>query len=457
VRPTAFRLALVVSAAAVPFALLAPGAVGHGTVNMLKQSAEHEKLTRGATQCAPKFKMADVPGRCFEDHSEDQLAGTSTEPPPKKLKVVSLKGPLIENLQTITSLKVGTVGAVGSPDIESFFEDTPHCTAGDFLAPPDLPAPATYPRKRADADEALLACHNLLVRHFRRGLDLSNRLVDSSGRIVAKEVELPCDPIDAPLAIRGFRRFTKEIDKWLDTHSHGVVPQAPLLAKLRKFVALSEHFYTGEHHQTAKCRVIGELGKMMHGMQDFYSHGNWADQADARRPLGLDNPPGLNQPGRAPLLDMLVDVPVITPGLVTACFGFLPGGCDGRIDHDDGLGKDLGVITVALRTVLPNLVTTAAPKTPRGMVGQNFNKAVIGAVNESFGAWKDFGNEVIKRYGTARGTQMICAITHDHPVRDCKVKVEEQIDTTVGEPVITGGGFTPSDGGSGTGSGGQPN
>jgi hypothetical protein len=40
-------------------------------------------------------------------------------------------------------------------------------------------------------------------------------------------------------------------------------------------------------------------------------------------------------------------------------------------------------------------------------------------------------------------------------VRDCKVKVEEQIDTTVGEPVITGGGLTPSDGGSGSGD--QPN
>lgn len=38
---------------------------------------------------------------------------------------------------------------------------------------------------------------------------------------------------------------------------------------------------------------------------------------------------------------------------------------------------------------------------------------------ESAGAWTDFGNELIARYGKLRGTQMICAITHDDPVTDC--------------------------------------
>ena len=50
----------------------------------------------------------------------------------------------------------------------------------------------------------------------------------------------------------------------------------------------------------------GVLGthRALHGTQDFYAHSNWADEADPTRPIGDDNPPGLNQPGPSAVLDL---------------------------------------------------------------------------------------------------------------------------------------------------------
>ena len=46
------------------------------------------------------------------------------------------------------------------------------------------------------------------------------------------------------------------------------------------------------------------LGRVLHGAQDFYAHSNWADTPDPTRPVGVDNPPGLNLPGPSPVLDL---------------------------------------------------------------------------------------------------------------------------------------------------------
>jgi hypothetical protein len=421
---------------------LAGAAHAHGTINGLGQSAEHEKLTRAATVCAPGFRTANVPGRCFEQASEDQLAGTSTTIAGQRIKLPArfqfIPTAVVANLLSLPTLKPGTVGAVGAPDVESFFEDTPHCTGGDYFNV------AGYPQTRAQADEALMRCHRALQRHFQFAIDYADQLVDRSGVINPAAVKLPCDPIDTQLALRGLSRYVREVER------RKLADYRLISRDLRTFISMTEYVYRADKQETAKCKVIGQIGRMMHGMQDFYSHGNWADQADPTKPLSVSNPPGLNQSGRAPLMDMLTDDPVIDPQLATACFDFPGSGdCTGRIDHDKDLGKDKGDISFTYAYPLPNKVTAGVGRTPRGAIGQNFAKAAIGAVNESTGAWTDLGTELIKRYGTTRGTQMICAITHDDPVRDCQL-LELNVTTTIGPLTITDGDPVPTGSSTGT-------
>lgn len=147
-------IALILAAIAALVALSGGHALAHGTLNLFGQSAEHEKLTRAATACAPGFKTADVPGRCFEPLSEDQLAGTSSNL--KTIRPIRIPAGVLKptavavDLPAIDPLVAGTIGAVGAPDIETFFFDTPHCTAGDYINI------AGYPQTRAEADAALM-------------------------------------------------------------------------------------------------------------------------------------------------------------------------------------------------------------------------------------------------------------------------------------------------------------
>jgi hypothetical protein len=138
--------------------------------------------------------------------------------------------------------------------------------------------------------------------------------------------------------------------------------------------------------------------------------------ADVPRCLSGDY---LAEPDDPPLMNLLTPTAVITPGLITSCFTFLLDQCEGRIDHDIGLGKDKGTITVTLTGKLPNTIQAGNAKDPRGKIDDNFQRAVVGAETESFDDWVDFSKQLIARYGQLRGTQMICAITHDDPVKDC--------------------------------------
>jgi hypothetical protein len=107
--------------------------------------------------------------------------------------------------------------------------------------------------------------------------------------------------------------------------------------------------------------------------------------------------------------------------LSTACFDVIDlGNCTGRIDHDRDLSKDKGSISYTLLPrKLPNEIETSDPQTPRGKLGTNFDNAVKAAVLQTTTAWTQFGEGLIHQYGSQRGIQMICALTHDDPVRDC--------------------------------------
>jgi hypothetical protein len=54
------------------------------------------------------------------------------------------------------------------------------------------------------------------------------------------------------------------------------------------------------------------------------------------------------------------------------------------------------------------------------MVGDNFAKAVAGAVEESRRQWRDLQSDLTSRYGAEEAALMTCALTHDHPVDDCR-------------------------------------
>jgi hypothetical protein len=68
----------------------------------------------------------------------------------------------------------------------------------------------------------------------------------------------------------------------------------------------------------AKCATLEAFGRVLHGAQDFYAHSNWADEADPDRPIGADNPPGLNRPGPAPVLDLRSETPPVVPSELTS-------------------------------------------------------------------------------------------------------------------------------------------
>ena len=141
-------------------------------------------------------------------------------------------------------------GAVGAPDSDELSDPAAHCDNADFLE-------GGYPRTRDQATASLVACVNHMRTRFAEGVEAAQGLLDDQGQVNPGAVNLqpPC-------------------------RSHR------------------------DSEDRAKCLAMEGLGRALHGTQDFYAHSNWADQADPTRPIGDDNPPGLNQPGPSAVLDL---------------------------------------------------------------------------------------------------------------------------------------------------------
>ncbi|HEY5846620.1 MAG TPA: hypothetical protein VIT42_07505 [Microlunatus sp.] len=256
-------------------------------------------------------------------------------------------------------------GGVGAPDSDELSDPTAHCDNADFLVE------ASYPRTRDLATAGLMDCVNHLRLRFDEGIDGAADLVDAQGRVMSAEVRL--DPRDCRL-VEGLE-------------------------------------------DRAKCTSLEGLGRVLHGAQDFYAHSNWADEADPTRPVGADNPPGLDLPGPSAMLDLRTDgTPTVPVDLSTGCYALkdqVPGvgECAGRVTHA-ALNKDNGLVD-------PTTGDVAEPTRPRGMVKENFAKAVAGAIAETQRQWRDFQSELSARYGQENGALMVCGLTHDDPVNDC--------------------------------------
>jgi hypothetical protein len=257
-----------------------------------------------------------------------------------------------------------TFGAVGSPDRTEVSDPTAHCDNADFLD-------GGYPQTRDAATAALRACVEHLRERFRMAVKNAGGLLDGDGRVAGAEVNLDVDC---------------QLDPTVD--------------------------------QRAKCVVLEDFGRALHGVQDFYAHSNWADEADAARPAGADNPPGLNRSAPSPVLDLRgTDTPAVPRDLTTGCYVLkdrIPGvgACDGRVTHA-ALNKDNGLVD-------PVTGSVTAPSTPRGMVRSNFAKAVAGAVAETGHQWQEFQRALATAYGTRKASLITCVLTHDNPLEDCR-------------------------------------
>jgi hypothetical protein len=254
-------------------------------------------------------------------------------------------------------------GAVGAPDLTEVSNPAAHCDDADFLA-------GDYPQTRAEATAQLLDCVDHLRRRFREAVDSAKGLLDTDGRISDAEVNL-------------------DTDCTLDAN----------------------------HEHRAKCKTLEGFGRALHGVQDFYSHSNWTDVADDTRPIGADNPPGLDLTAPAPVLDLRGSgTPPVPGNLTTGCFVLrdsVPGVgvCERRVTHA-ALNKDTGLID-------PATGAASDPTTPRGRVGSDFAKAVAAAIVETRHQWHEFRDALVSDYGIQQASLMTCALTRDDPADDC--------------------------------------
>ncbi len=329
---------------------LGPGrADAFGTVNgFFGQNGEHERITRAALAC-PAGTPSD--GSCFEPLSVTQLGG---EPG-------------------------GAFGAVGIPDFPPPSGAEAHCDDGDFLDPALYPRVARYPRTRADANAALMACRTELGSRFRQGRDAAPSLLDANDRIVAAQVDL----------------------------------------------SSSSCTFLGGISGRAKCEVFDGFGRSLHGVQDFYAHSNWSDDPVPAADVTVLNPPGMGRKVVSPFLDFrLTGPPSIPARLITGCFSVYEKGLsavDGcrsglrrtpRVRHNE-LNKDQG-------TIDPVTGAATAPTTIRGQAGSDFSNAVSLAIADTRRQWSDLRAEIVRLNGPKRGNLIICALTRDNPLRDCQ-------------------------------------
>ncbi|KAH7333298.1 hypothetical protein BKA65DRAFT_460002 [Rhexocercosporidium sp. MPI-PUGE-AT-0058] len=283
----------------------------------------------------------------------------------------------------------GTLGGVGSPDSLTPTPEGPeaHCDEADFI---DIPG---YPNSRAAASAELQKCATHLHGRFKQGIKFAERILDPTTKKIKKSMVDLRDNSD------GTRN---------DCQFAGTTP----------FPGLGR----------GKCQAIEGLGRALHGVQDFYSHSNWADHSRDGEAISDVNPPGLNFTSLVGFFDFTSDAPRSVAGipvnLTTGCFGGLtsdktPGvdRCAKRVTHHT-LNKDHALIDDNGVATLPTHVT-AGPSTPRSEFGSNLQLAVSIAVEDTRRQWTLFKENLRTEHGSEDGNTMICAITRDNPLKDC--------------------------------------
>ncbi|MFD7596267.1 hypothetical protein ACFV6D_24920 [Kitasatospora sp. NPDC059812] len=268
---------------------------------------------------------------------------------------------------SLTAMADGNSGAIVANDHGEYFGiGKLHCDNADYLDPR---YDSRYPRTREQANAEIIDCVEGSIDHVRRAVAAADRLVDANGRVIATQTSI------SPAC------------SWNDRPGR------------------------------AKCEVLEDLGRGWHQIEDFYAHSNWIDQAGPGA-IGVKNPPGLGRTdlpaffsiGRYSSMsraDWVKDATGHIPhDLATGCYpdrdhSGTVSNCTGRTTHDGVLNKD-------------------TKDSPRSVVAHNFDHAYDLAVKDIARQWKDFKDELQRRYpNNGRAQAMICAITHDHPDKTC--------------------------------------
>ncbi len=314
--------------------------------------------------------------------------------------------------------KKGILGGVGIPDNPAEILDHPeaHCDDGDYL-----PGDPYKPEDAGRARGAIAACVEHFNRRIEEALTAAAALVDANGAVVAKEANMAFDCDFALTAV-------------------------------------------GLFAGNAKCRVFNGLGRALHTAEDFWSHSNWADQADPGRPVvfaappaagddladdaetapavrafNIANPAGLQRTEVVPFLRYPVPSGLV-PSLEEELAGTAPiSGCDDSpqniLDWANKVRKVFGASAIKL---CPDRVghshlnkdkglidwrtgQTSSPEegSPRALVADNFQRAVTGARGQARAVWADFQTALKARYGVDRGERIVAALTSDTPWTTC--------------------------------------
>lgn len=280
----------------------------------------------------------------------------------------SVAGSCLEG-DTLDSLagKRGTFGAVGAPDRgRGMLTSFAHCSGGDHF---DVPA---YPHTKAQAQATLTECRDNMVSNLDHAVFDAASLLDENGDLRSSEVSMFLGCV-----------------------------------------------YKGSQHGRAKCNILAHMGRILHASQDFYSHSNWVDLPNFQAANSPDNPPGLGRRGPAPWLDLRVAQPAFPQGLISGCF-----------DNQSFLGEDSGCLygdgtAHRVRHLNVNKDTgTIDPEigqgtTERGALNDNFKHAVEAAIFDTMDKWQTLGDRLIETYGPTQGRKMMCALTHDSPLKAC--------------------------------------
>ena len=263
--------------------------------------------------------------------------------------------PLLEPL-TLTELagREGSWGAVGAPDnpargLASL--DRNHCSGADWYDQKG------YPQSKAAAQAKLEACRDYIF-------DRLNDAVRLAGDLAVK----------SPTG-----RWSPRADQ-MPTSAEGCA-------------------YKGQKGR-AKCNVLESMGLALHAAQDFYSHSNWGDQADASHALGPENPPGLGNRGVAPWLDPNTPDLPFPEGLISGCYEGEPerkncnyGIFKPRVKHDF-LNKD-------------------SARKGRSKVNDNYSKAFHLAAQDTWRKWVWMETRIRAEYPVGQANAIICGLRKD--------------------------------------------
>lgn len=260
----------------------------------------------------------------------------------------------------------GSFGAVGIADRGTLvFQAQAHCDGGDYFAVKG------YPQTKGEAQAKLEACRAWMAQQLEAAVEAAGDLLDADGAI-----------------------------------DHSQIPT---------MISCS---YGGRVKGRAKCNVLEAFGLMLHASQDFYSHTNWTDVANADEPYSPANPPGLGKTGPSPWLDLRTEQ-AFPDGLISGCFETKsaisePANCNygprdtPRVKHL-ALSKDKGRIDPKI----------GAGTTARGHVNGNFARAVEAAIADTKDKWETLKEQLVLTYGPSRGMRMVCALTRDNPRKSC--------------------------------------